>query len=490
MVEDSDVVKRNCEAPSGLRATAPLAVIWPLLGRHIAFHRRLVDVTTNVKAALLLSQSIYWTRHGREIAENQGWFWKTAEQWERETGLSAKEQTTARDLLRHLSLVEESRMDIPARLHFRLSLDTLGARLSEQVALRQGERDITDRAILTQLLGPSLAYHRTLAEVTGGIHAGLMLSRALHLTRQQIKRRMDAWICNSAARWSDEIGLTRREQETARRSLTRIGVWEETLKGIPPSMMARIRLDCLLTLLTADASPEILGQGSAPQSSGSRADWAAQNGETRLRQSHIHVSPKAPKLISRNRHHCFDKSAIVLIIRTTKDLLQPQSASQTPDETRLASGGGDLIFPEQLLPDERVAAAQLLRDCQGEAQALLDELAGRLKVRGVRTSPLAYLRALVARAVAGSFVPELGPRIAAQRLQHREEARQRGARAADESRLAAERASSDFEAEVQARRETARREIGDMKRRLRAAQPAAPRSPYPIPDESASQAKE
>jgi len=39
-----------------------LAIIWPLLGRHIAFHRRLVDLTANVKAALLLSQTIYWTR--------------------------------------------------------------------------------------------------------------------------------------------------------------------------------------------------------------------------------------------------------------------------------------------------------------------------------------------------------------------------------------------------------------------------------------------
>ena len=45
-----------------------LAIIWPLLGRHIAFHRRLVDLTANVKAALLLSQTIYWTRHGRDIA--------------------------------------------------------------------------------------------------------------------------------------------------------------------------------------------------------------------------------------------------------------------------------------------------------------------------------------------------------------------------------------------------------------------------------------
>ena len=53
--------------------TAPLSVIWSLLGRHIAFHRRLVDLTDNVKAALLLSQSIYWALQGiNETTLNPG----------------------------------------------------------------------------------------------------------------------------------------------------------------------------------------------------------------------------------------------------------------------------------------------------------------------------------------------------------------------------------------------------------------------------------
>lgn len=110
-------------------------------------------------------------------------------------------------------------------------------------------------------------------------------------------------------------------------------------------------------------------------------------------------------------------------------------------------------------------------EAQAQAQALLDELAGRIKVRGVRSSPLSYLRGLVGRANAGTFIPELGPRIAAQRLRRLAEARQRSAGAADEERLDAEHASHEFEAEVQARREAARREIGDMKRRLRADKP-------------------
>ena len=470
MVEDSNVAGREFAALSGSRAKVPLAVIWPLLGRQIAFHRRLVDVTANVKAALLLSQSLYWTRHGRDIAENVGWFWKTAEQWERETGLSAKEQATARDLLRGRSLLEERRRGLPARLHFRLCIDALAAQLSDQLAVSQDGRDDNDRLVLAHLLGPSLAYHRSLAGIAGGVHAGLLLSRALHLTKQQSTRRLDAWIGNSAVRWSQEIGLTRREQETARRALTRIGVWEETLQGIPPSMMARIRLDGLLSLLTECFTPDISTQHPVQTIDARGADWAAQKGETRMRQSHIHVSPKAPKQICRNRHHCFDESAIVLITISTSDLVQPQDAPHASHETTIGSGGGDLIFPEQLLPDERAAARQLLRDCADQAQALLDELAGRLKARGVR-SPLAYLRGLALRAARGRFVPELGLRIAAQRRQRHEVARQRSARATDEERLAAERASPIHLAEIQAHRDTARRHIGDMKRRLHAKKP-------------------
>ena len=87
----------------------PLPIIWPLLGRHIAFHRRLVDLTDSVKAALLLSQSIYWTRRGRDIARTGGWFHKTTEQWTWETGLSAKEQRLARDVLKNLALISGSR---------------------------------------------------------------------------------------------------------------------------------------------------------------------------------------------------------------------------------------------------------------------------------------------------------------------------------------------------------------------------------------------
>ena len=467
MAEDPRTADSGPHVLTASRTTAPLAVIWPLLGRHIAFHRRLVDLTASVKAALLLSQSIYWTRHGRDIAENGGWFLKTTQQWELETGLSAKEQATTREVLRRQSMLEEQRLGIPARLHFRLRMDELAARLSDRIAGGHHGQDWSDRVMVAELLGPSLAYHRTLAGITGGVHAGLMLSRALHLTRLQTKRRLDGWICNSAAHWSAEIGLTRREQESARRDLTRTGLWEETLRGIPPSLMARIRLDCLLSLLTdcpaaGDPDPRVVEPVG-----GRAADGSAPKGETRMRVSHRLVSPKPPNQICRNRHHSVAASAIILIDHSTSDLLQPQNVSDVSEESTLASGGGELIFPDQLLPDERTAAGRLLRDCGDQAQALLDELTGRLHARGVRTSPIAYLRGLIWRAAAGSFVPELGPRIASARRQRHQDIVLSQAHVADQKRLAAEHATPEYQAEIQLHREAITQLIGDLKLRLR-----------------------
>jgi len=434
-----------------------LAIIWPLLGRHIAFHRRLVDLTANVKAALMLSQAIYWTRHGRDIAMNDGWFFKTGEQWTMETGLSAKEQASARELLRDLALLGERRIGLPARLHFRLCVDQLGQMLFGQAGDAGFRLDWTDGAVVAELLGPSLSFHRVLAGVAGGVHAGLLLSRALYLTRLQMRRQLDAWIANSASRWTDEIGLSRREQEAARRDLMRAGLWEETLTGIPARLVARIRLECLLELLSSGERGTAGGLIVPPGlECGIAATRIPPNGESRVRESHIPDLPKAPNLIRRNRHHSFAESAKLHIQRSTGVSVQPPPAVDQQSVDIGAQVGDGLIFPDALIPDERAAARRMLAQCPAHAQALLDELSARMQARAIRTGPIAYLRGLVKRAEAGDFVPELGPRIAGERRRREAEARRRQEAEAEERRRAAERASPDYQAKFAERREKVR----------------------------------
>ncbi len=80
---------------------------------------------------------------------------------------------------------------------------------------------------------------------------------------------------------------------------------------------------------------------------------------------------------------------------------------------------------------------RLLVQVPDAAQALLDELAGRLRTRGVRNA-VAYLRALVRQANAGQFVPELAPRVAAERERRQREAEAQRLRALEDASSAAD----------------------------------------------------
>ena len=467
-----------------------LETIWPLLGRHVAFHRRLVDVTANVKAALLLSQTIYWTRHGRDIGLREGWFHKTAGQWQVETGLSVKEQGRARELLQSLDLLEDQRLGMPARLHFRLNLDALGRRIADRLGSRTPQPPPLsawqDRAVVAELLGPSVAFHRVLVDAAEGVHGALLLSRALHLTRLQMRARTDPWIAGSIAHWFAELGLSRREQEAARRALVDAELWEEQVGGTPPTLHVRVRIEVLSALLSGSLGvPERTSVDPAPVC-GVPSDSDAPNGETRLRDSHIHVSPKAPSLFRPNRLYCFAQSAVLYKERTTSVSLQPPQPT-TPSEGGQSDGhpGGDdggavagggcgggenLIFPDRLLQAEQHAIAQLLASLASvagghaaAAQTLLDELAGRLQTERVR-SPVAYLRGLIQRAAAGKFVPELAQRVAAERDRLRLEAEARLAQQAEERRLAAERATPEYQARVRERRERIGAQLRDLRK--------------------------
>jgi len=458
-----------CGVPTRIAESATdLSLIWPLLGRHIAFHRRLVDLTDSVKAALLLSQSLYWTRHGRHIHRDGGWFFKTAEQWTLETGLSMKEQSTARKVLRELSILTEERRGLPARLYFRVELEELARRLvgaAEKVGAGLAR---PDSCFVTELLGTPLAFHRALATVAGGVHAGLLLSRALHAIRYQLRRGQTAWVEGAMARWQSELGLSRREQEAARRDLIALELWEERLAGIPPSLLVRVRLGRLLTLLSTQANP-----GQSPASSrhlaacGISTSFIDATSQTRMRKPRSLGSPNPPALIAPKRREGSAETAGLLQERTTDRSLQPplQPTKANAAGGRLTVGVvvPDLLFPGGLLPAERGAMAELLLQVPDAAQVLLDELAGRLRTRGVRNS-VAYLRALVRQANAGQFVPELAPRVAAER-----ERRQRGEeaqrlRALEEASSAADPPTPSMHTEAQ--RAQLRTRLAALRRQL------------------------
>jgi hypothetical protein len=91
-----------------------------LLDRPIVFQRIFVEWAGSVNAALMLSQLVYWSRRTHDP---DGWIYKTAKQWEEETGLTKEEQMSARKKLRLHQLVEEkvAKQNGNPTVHFRIT---------------------------------------------------------------------------------------------------------------------------------------------------------------------------------------------------------------------------------------------------------------------------------------------------------------------------------------------------------------------------------
>jgi hypothetical protein len=103
-----------------------------LLDRPIAFHRCFVPLTGSVQSALMLSQAVYWSQRTRK---GDGWFYKSQKEWEDETGLTRREQDSARRSLKSTGFWEEDLRKVPATMHFRVSVEKLLSSLAESAKL-------------------------------------------------------------------------------------------------------------------------------------------------------------------------------------------------------------------------------------------------------------------------------------------------------------------------------------------------------------------
>jgi hypothetical protein len=116
-----------------------------LFGRPVAFHRCFVKLTGSVHAALMLSQALYWLnpeRQGQSRAKEDGWFWKSREEWEAELGLSRWEQETARKQLRHTRFWLEKEKRLEHKIYFSIDFVELEKALEE--AARASAVEVSD----------------------------------------------------------------------------------------------------------------------------------------------------------------------------------------------------------------------------------------------------------------------------------------------------------------------------------------------------------
>lgn len=106
-----------------------------------------------------------------------------------------------------------------------------------------------------------IAYHRIFRKVSGSTVAAVFLSQAWYWS-QRIPEDRDGWFYKKQAEWEDETGLSRSEQETARKKLVQLDILEEKREGLPAVLWYRINTDQLSRLIRDE-----LGNAETPQSS-------------------------------------------------------------------------------------------------------------------------------------------------------------------------------------------------------------------------------
>jgi hypothetical protein len=110
----SDSTRVNTQLEAAIKAL--------LFDQPIAYHPAIAHAVGSVTAGVLLSQLLYWTPRS---TDPDGWVWKTQEQLHAETGLTRKEQESARRYLRDADVLEERKAGVPAKLYFRINVERL-----------------------------------------------------------------------------------------------------------------------------------------------------------------------------------------------------------------------------------------------------------------------------------------------------------------------------------------------------------------------------
>ena len=92
------------------------------IGQPITYYPTLAKALESIPAAIFLAQLIYWTGKQRD---EDGWIYKTRDEWENETGLIRTQQENARAILREKGLIEEGQFGFNRIKHYRINSDEI-----------------------------------------------------------------------------------------------------------------------------------------------------------------------------------------------------------------------------------------------------------------------------------------------------------------------------------------------------------------------------
>jgi hypothetical protein len=161
------------------------------LGRSISYQPEFSHITGAVTAGLFVCNLVQWT--GKQ-KDPDGWIYKTQDEIMQETGLTRREQETARKILKNKGFLEEERRGIPSRIYYRINLNALNDAVDDHLASYDGgkrHRVETESAIVSGTETPSFPLTELTAEETqarGQANIEAIKEKTEHLAQQHKRR--------------------------------------------------------------------------------------------------------------------------------------------------------------------------------------------------------------------------------------------------------------------------------------------------------------
>lgn len=107
-------------------------------------------------------------------------------------------------------------------------------------------------ALLLDIFDEPIVFQRAYVGLTGSAVAALFLSYAIYTT-ERLAIEDEGWFKKTGDEWKLETGMTRFEQQSARKILRELDILIERRAGVPAELWFKIRTDRILELLSEQA---------------------------------------------------------------------------------------------------------------------------------------------------------------------------------------------------------------------------------------------